>query len=400
MKTTVRLAVVGGSRGAYFSRSLNHLGGRAELVAVCDTDEGVLQKWKEDFPEVVGYSSYERLLEDPQVDAVFLATPLLLHASQAILAMKKGKHVMSEVIAAHTLEDSWELAETVEQTGLTYMMAENYCYMRSNMMIKNMVSQGAFGEITSAECGYIHDCRSLLHNRDGSLTWRGRKQRDFCGSTYPTHSLGPVSQWLGINREGGDEFDSLVTFSSKSRSTAKYFHEHFGGEHPGAGADFWKQGDSTVTLIRTKKGVVITLKYDTQSARPHNMTHYELQGTKGAYLSPRYDSEEPLIWLENQSAGAGAAAHAGREPEWGSLWNHADEWEHPLWKRWGEEANKAGHGGGDFFVLDEFVSAILEQRKPAIDVIDAITWSSVFPLSIQSIAEGGRPVKFVNFKHK
>ncbi|RAV20888.1 Gfo/Idh/MocA family protein [Paenibacillus contaminans] len=398
----IRLAVVGGRRGGYFSRSLARLAGRVELVAVCDSNEDVLQKWREEFPGIRAYDSYDRLIDDSNVDAVFLATPLFIHAEQAIRAMEAGKHVISEVIAAHTLEDCWKLTEAVEKTGMTYMMAENYCYMRPNMMVGHMSQQGLFGELTYAECGYIHDVRNLLHDKEGNLTWRGRLLRDYEGSTYPTHSLGPVAQWMGINREGGDELDSLVTFSSKSRAGAKYFGEHFGEEHPGSQADFWKNGDSTVTLIRTKKGALIALKYDIQSSRPHNMTHYTLQGTNGAYLSPRYAGEDPLVWIENVSKGVSYSEGKAEAPEaeWESLWSHADKWEHPLWKRWAKEAEQSGHGGGDFFVLDEFLSAIEERRRPAIDVYDAVTWSSVFPLSAQSMASGGTPVKFVDFRRK
>lgn len=393
MNSIVRLAVVGGQRGASFRNILDSLSDRVELTAVCDLNLEVLKRWQEKYPGIITFTSYEQLLESPSVDAVLLATPMLIHATQAVQALKAGKHVLSEVIASHTDEDSWKLVEAVRETGLTYMMAENYGYTRENMMIQNMTRAGVFGEITYAECGYIHDVRPLLHHSDGSLTWRGEYVRDYNGSTYPTHSLGPVAQWLGINKEGGDEFDELVTFNSMSRSSANYFNEHFGAAHPAAQPQYWSQGDTSTTLIRTKKGVLISLRVDLQSARPHNMVHYGLQGTKGAYMGPRHDGEDPLLWLEKDEEGSGDNSH----PKWKSLWNYKDKWEHSLWRQWSEQAISTGHGGGDFFVIEEFISAILDRRKPAIDVYDAVTWSSVYPLSVQSAASGGKPVKFVNF---
>ncbi|BBH23692.1 glycosyl hydrolase family 109 protein 2 [Paenibacillus baekrokdamisoli] len=399
IKNAIRLAVVGGGRGAYFSNCLARLKGRMELVAVCDNQIEVLGKWKKEFPTASAYNDYERLLEDPSIDAVFLATPLFIHANQAVQALRAGKHVISEVIAAHTLEDCWELVKAVEQTGLTYMMAENYCYTRSNMMLQNMLQHDLFGELVYAECGYTHDIRDLMHDRDGNLTWRGRLVRDYNGCTYPTHSLGPVAKWLRINREGGDELESLVTVTSKSRAAASYFNEHFGSEHPGSDSSYWRGGDATVTLIRTKKGALIALKYDIQSSRPHNMNHYTLQGTQGAYLSPRYEGEEPVVWLKDKSPGRSPANHGGAaHAEWQNFSQYSDKWEHPSWQRWAEEASSSGHGGGDFFVLEEFVSAIEEGRSPDVDVYDAVTWSSVFPLSVQSVSMGGVPVSFVNFK--
>lgn len=389
MAERVRLAVVGAGRGASFGHVLQALKDKAEFLAVCDLNEQALAQWKDQYPGIRAYNDYDKLLEDPDVDAVFVATPLFVHARQAIAALRAGKHVISEVIAAHTMDEAWELVEAVEQSGKTYMLSENYCYMRANMMIKNMVENGVFGELTSVEGGYIHDVRTLFHYADGELTWRGKLMKDFNGSTYPTHSLGPVAQWLGINQEGGDRLDTLVTVASKPVGAARYFERHFTASHPGASRDYWSHGDAVTTLIRTKNGVLITLKYDVQSSRPHNMAHYALQGAKGAYLGPRTDGESHLVWVEGSSPS---------EHQWESLWNYEGQWEHPMWKQYREEAEEAGHGGGDYFVLHEFVSAILEQRKPAIDVYDAVTWSCIFPLSAQSLAQGGAPVQIPDFR--
>lgn len=395
-KAPVRLAVVGGHRGATFQHSLAYLSDRIRLVAVCDKDETVLQRWKAQHPDLRSYSDYDRLLDDADVDAVFLATPLFIHAQQAIKGLRAGKHVVSEVIAAHTLEDGWELVETVERSGNVYMMAENYCYMRPNMMVKHMAERGLFGEITHAEGAYIHDCRALTHDAAGRLTWRGELQKQFNGMNYPTHSLGPVAQWLGVGKEGGDRFESIVTFVSQSASAQKYYRDVVGADHPGARIGYWNQGDSAVSLIRTERGAVIVLRVDWISSRPHNMTHYALQGTNGAYVSARHGAEEPLVWLEGVSPGV---SWSGKHPAtWETLWKYADAHEHPLWRRWRTEAESAGHGGGDFFVLGEFADAIRERRRPAIDVYDAVAWSAVFPLSGLSVAANGRTIPFPDFR--
>lgn len=127
MSRKVKLAVVGGRRGKHFKRALTALDDRMELVAICDHDESVLAAWKEEYPHVRSYVSYDQLLDNPNIDAVFLATPLFIHAKQSVAALRAGKHVLSEVTASHTIDDSWELVEAVEESGLVYMMAENYC---------------------------------------------------------------------------------------------------------------------------------------------------------------------------------------------------------------------------------------------------------------------------------
>ncbi len=88
---TVRLAVAGGNRGSRFDQVLNGLQDQIELVAVCDPSDAVRTAWTEGRPELTAYSSLEELVEDPTVDAVFIATPMLLHARQAQASMSFQK---------------------------------------------------------------------------------------------------------------------------------------------------------------------------------------------------------------------------------------------------------------------------------------------------------------------
>jgi hypothetical protein len=383
----VRLAIVGGGRGSAYQKSVEVLPEKVELVALCDQNPEVCARWKEQYPGLETYTDFQQILDHPNIDAVLLATPVLLHADQSVQLMRAGKHVLCEVSVAHTIEDCWKLVETVEETGRAFMMAENFCYLRMNLMIKNMAEQNAFGELTYAEAGYIHDVRDAMHRPDGSLLWRGELMRDYNGINYPAHSLGPVSQWLGINRT--DSFESMTTIASKPAAQADYFRSLFGEGHPGSKQEFWKQGDSVLSLIRTKGGVAIYLRNDFSSPRPHNYLSYGLQGTMGAFSSGRECQEEPVAWL---SAGEPQPA----PPRWKPLWDYAPQFEHPAWIEFGETASQVCYLS-EFFVLEEFVSAILENRAPAIDVYDSVAISSVFPLSIQSIEQNGQPVQFPDF---
>jgi predicted dehydrogenase len=383
----IRLAIIGGGRGTAYRKVCSFLSQKIELVALCDPKPEVQARWKADLPSLRIYSDFQQVLDDSEIDAALLATPMQMHAQQSIHLLQSGKHVLCEVAAAHTLDDCWELVEAVEKSGLHYMMAENFCYLRMNLLVRNMVEQGAFGELTHAECGYIHDVREATHLPDGSIAWRGELMRDFNGINYPTHSLGPVSQWLGINRT--DAFDYMMTVVSKNASQADYFSRKFGGEHPGAKPDYWKQGDSALTLLRTKSGVVVYLRNDFSSPRPWNYLHYGLQGTRGAFASGREVSEEPVAWLSSGETESSSA-------RWKPLWNFAAQFEHPLWEREGVIAQEASDLS-EYFVLQEFVDAIIENRPPAIDVYDSVVLSSIFPLSVQSAAKNGETVKFPDF---
>jgi predicted dehydrogenase len=392
----VRLAIVGGNRGTSFLNALHALSDRIDLTATCDLNELVLNQWKEKFPEIRTYSDYSRMLQDSSIDAVFVISPMHLHARHSIEALNAGKHVLSEVIAIQSLEEAWELVETVERTGLKYMMSENYCFSRSNLMVNHMAQQGLFGEITHVEGGYIHDLRHLIHHPDGSLTWRGQLHQNYNGVNYPTHSLGPAAQWINLNKAGGDRLKSISSHVSKSRALQHYFSDQYGKDHPAAREGFWRQGDSAVAALMTENGVLITLRVDWTSVRPHNKTHYMLQGTKGAYLSGRHPLEEDLLWLQDRSPLNG---EDGSEM-WELMSSYQPEYDHPKWKQWGHFAAGTKHGGGDFLVLEEFISAIQENRTPLVDVYDAITWSSVFFLSMESVKAGGNTVNFPDFKAK
>lgn len=387
---TVRLAVVGGRRGGSFNRALDVFKDRVQLVAICDLSEEMLARWREQHPGIRTTNSYDALVADDGVDAILIATPYSIHAPQAIQAMRAGKHVLSEVIAAFTIEECWQLIETVEQTGRTHMMSENYCYTRPNMMVLNMVQQGVFGDLTYAEGGYIHDTRNLMFTPAGELTWRGEGRRRWNGNTYPTHSLGPVAQWLGINRD--DRLATTATWVGPSIAACAYTKEHLGPDHPAAQPGFFIAADCAISLIKTARGRLIVLRRDTGSPRPHNMVHYQLQGERAAYLSPRHGKEDPLIWIDGVSPGSSPP-----DAEWESLWAHADRYEHPRWQARGADARGAGHGGGDFFVIDDFLTAIETGQRPAVDVVDAVTWSAIAPLSLESVRQGGAPVAVPDF---
>jgi len=397
----VRLGIVGGRRGHSFDAALGILADSVRPTAVCDLSSDVLAGWERQWPGIRTYARLEDLLESGACDAVYVATPLQGHARQAIAALRAGVHVLSEVVAAHTLDDCWALVEAVEASGATYMLAENYCYMRPNMMVRHMAEAGLFGELTYAEGGYIHDCRDLMFTSSGELTWRGELRRDTPGNSYPTHSLGPVAQWLGINQR--DRLVETATFVSHNAASWRYAAERFGPQHPAAAPRFFGGGDSATTLLRTAAGAVISLRVDWASARPHTMAHYALQGTAGAYLSPRTGDQdrpgdEPLVWLAGLSPGVSPPASAAQTPRWQTLWDYAARWEHPLWATWGQQAAQSGHGGGDFLVLHDFLRTLLHGQTPPIDVYDAVTWSCILPLSVRSVQAGGRPEPIPDFR--
>jgi predicted dehydrogenase len=320
-------------------------------------------------------NGYDAMLARDDIDGVLVATPTRFHCPMAIAAMKAGKHVATEVPAGFELDELWQLVDTKESTGKRYMMLENYLYSQRHMMIYQMARANAFGEPYYAECSYIHDCRFMLFKEDGSLDWWGEWVTKHYGNDYPTHALGPVSKWFGINE--GDRMTGCSSMMTSPRILQKYANERFGKDSWQARKK-WVQGDFVATLIQTAQGKVIRTDYDCNSPRPADI-YYLMQGTEGIYHSRSgiFFEDKPGLWEEPDS--------------------FLKEYGHAYWKEHGQQAKSSGHGGADYFVVRDFVNMVARDREPWVDVYDAATWSSIFACSQQSIDRNGSLVDMPDF---
>ena len=391
----VRIGLVGvGNRGTGLLKIFLDVPG-VEIPAIGDINEehlqnaqAIVEKAGHTRPE--GYSSgpedYLRLVARKDLDAVVTATPWELHTPIAVAAMKAGKYAATEVPAAITVDQCWELVHTSEQTGIPCMMLENDCFGRGALMALNLVEQGVLGEIIHCEGGYDHDIRAGLL-RNGQLSWRGMHALRRNANLYPTHPIGPIAWWTGINR--GDRFTYLTSMSSKSRGLSHYAAKHFGSDNINAKRQF-ADGDVNTSLIMTEKGVTITLNHDTQLPRPYSdsgdtkipLMVQRLQGTEGIF----FGSMEK-IYID------------GRSPnhKWEDAAAYYEQYDHFLWKALGEAARSSSHGGEDYVELHQFVRAVRNKTQTPVDVYDAATWSVIVALSEQSVAAKSAPVDFPDF---
>ncbi len=385
----VRVGVVGvGHQGSSHVRNFLRID-NVDVVAICDVTPANLarsQKAVTDAgrPPATGYGErgprdFERMIGEEQLDLVFTATPWEWHAPVLLAAMRAGRHAATEVPFGVTLDEVWELVETAERTRRHCVMMENCCYDRPEMMILNMVRRGVFGELLHAECGYLHDLRSLKLTDYYYDRWRVKHSVRRDGDLYPTHGLGPVAQWLDINR--GNQFDHLVSMSTKSRGLNAWAAEHIGPTSPEA-RQTYALGDVVTTLIRTKRGETIRISHDTDSPRPYSRDT-ALQGTKG--LVRKYP--EAKIYLEGRS----------KNDRWEELAAYRAQYDHPLWTGLDERAAGAGHGGMDYIEDYRLVQCLRQGAPMDMDVYDGAAWTAVIMLSEQSIAGRSRSVDFPDF---
>ncbi len=386
---TVRIGMVGvGGRGTGLLQTLLQIPG-VRIPAVCDIVEdrakqaqAVVEQAGGARPEAYtrGDHDYERLCARSDLDAVVSATPWQWHAPIAIASMKAGKVIGTEVPACQTIAEAWEMVKTSQETGVPCMMLENVNYFENVLAVLRMVREGVYGDLLHAEAGYQHDCRFLAFTEDGKLTWRGEHCAAHNGNLYPTHPIGPIAWWMGINR--GDRFTHLTSMSTSSQCLREYAARRFGPDHPLAKRRY-ATGDVNTTLLHTEKGRTVTLYYTITTPRAYDLI-FRLQGSKGIYeggydrtyiegVSPVADTPEPFAPYQAKYA-------------------------HPLWKSLEEQAKKnGGHGGCDYIVMHEFVRAVRQRAPLPQDVFDAVTWSAIVPLTMESVAKNGALVPFPDF---
>ncbi|MHB0998461.1 MAG: Gfo/Idh/MocA family oxidoreductase [Armatimonadota bacterium] len=385
----VRVGAVGvGARGTFLLDTMLAFPD-VEVPAICDIDVNAA-KYAQDLVEkktgkrptiyTKSETDWKNLCDRDDLDAVVSATPWEWHAPIAIAAMRAGKYIGTEVPACVTMKECWDLIRTSQETGMPCMMLENVNYFQNTLAVTRMIREDVIGEIQHAEAGYQHDCRFLAFKDDGQLTWRGKHMAEKNGNLYPTHPIGPVAWWMNINR--GNRFIKLSSISTKSRALRDYAEKKFGADHPLAKREY-ALGDVNTTLIEVSNGMTITLYFDLCSPRPYDMI-FRVQGTKGIY-----EGTHDRIHIEGVTP----------EGQWETFsTKYQDKYEHPIWRSLGDEAIKnGGHGGCDFIVVSEFLNAVRNRTQTPQDVYDAVTWSAIVPLTIESVSKHGKAIDFPDF---
>lgn len=383
----VRLGFVGcGLQGTEHIKNLLAIEG-VELRAVCDIAPEKVANAQQlaraaGKPEPRGFTNgprdFERLCAEEDLDLVFTATPWEWHVPVMLSAMRNGKHAVTEVPMAQTVEDCWKLVETAEKQRKHCLMMENCCYDRPEMMVLHMLRKGLLGEAMHAEVGYQHDLRAIKFETKDEGLWRRAHATRLNANLYPTHGLGPAAQAMGVNR--GDQFDYLVAMAGNSRGLQDFQREHLAEDDPRR-RERYVLGDVHTSLIRTKLGKTIYMVHDTNLPRPY--ARYNLfQGSKGIYMGfpPRFyvDGQEP--------------SHRYKP-----LAEFAAEWDHPLWKADRVVNAKHGHGGMDFLEDLRLIECLRQGTPTDFDVYDAAAWSVMVELTGKSAGSRSKPIDIPDF---
>ncbi|MDN5203177.1 Gfo/Idh/MocA family oxidoreductase [Fulvivirgaceae bacterium BMA10] len=398
----LRLAFIGtGLRGRNHVRNMI-VEKDVECVAISDIDpeavketKKLFDKYNVGFPKVYGEHeySYREMLEKEDLDAVVIAPNWKWHTTMCIDAMEAGVFTGVEVAGAFSVDECWDLVNTHQRTGTHLMFMENVCYRRDVMAVLNMVRDNVFGELLHLRGGYMHDLRHVKfddgkggvafgENGFAEARWRTEHSLRRNGDLYPTHGLGPVSMMVNMNR--GNRLLSISSFATKSRSLQSYVAKHpKGGKYHAYTQLDWQLGDIVTSTITTANGETIIITHDTNTARPYSLD-FRVQGVEGVI---DFDYGTQRIHIQEKTQ-----AHS-----WEDAKPWLKEYDHPLWKEFGDVARDAGHGGMDFFLDRQFIQSAKDNTPPVIDVYDAATMRAITPLSEASIREGGAVQQIPDF---
>lgn len=392
---TVRVGIIGlGNRGSGTVSRLASIEG-VEIKALCDLEADRVAAAAESLQGTLhnpdGYSGgeneWKKVCEREDIDLISIVTPWHLHTPMAVYAMKHEKHAYTELPAAQTIDECWELVETSEKTRKHCVQICASCHESLKATVLNMVRKGFFGEIIHGEGAYIHDLlerynfdKDMYHNN-----WRLKENINRNGNLYPQHGLGPVAQMMDLNY--GDQMDYMVSMSSNDFMMNKKANEL------AAEDDFWEpytdwdyRGNINTSIIRTHRGRTIMIQHDVTSPRP-NVRFDLISGTKGTFKAgPNRISTSHDGWVPQE--------------EFKSL---IEKYTPKITKRFNELLSqaKSGNARHSYYNVDardwRLIDCLRNGLPVEMDVYDAALWSAVIPLSEWSVANGSKPVKVPDF---
>lgn len=362
----VKTAVIGLHRGAQLAEFMLKYCKSLELVAVADLDKPLADKFAQEHNVPAVYYSLDEVLKT-DVEAVVLATPIPDHAAHVIQSLEAGKHVLSEVISATTIEDCQKLADAIKRSGKKYMMEENYCYYLPLTIVQKMIEYGMFGDVYYGESDYLMDFQLRKTFPDNMGPWRKDVYFGRRGHPYITHSLGPLCYTMGsdiktVTCMGAGQYDGLVA-------------------------------DRTcVLMLQTENGGMVRLRNSFICNRPDMYTYYSLQGTKGCYQGSVGGTDNHRVHIRGICG----------PQEWRDVY----DFKGLLPKEWdiipeGFDVTKDNgtcfYDSGTPLLLEAFAKSIINDTEPPISAKRSINWTAAGILSEMSIKNGGAPIEVPDF---
>lgn len=365
----IKIGVFGAWRGNSYINLFNK-DDEIEIVAVCDKNIDNLCE-NNDLPDsVLFFKDFDEFLCEGKkhgMNAVFLANYFNQHTPFAIKAMNAGMNVISECTAASTLSECVELVECVERTGCKYMLAENYPFSTPNIKMGEIVASGALGSLLYAEGEYNHSGNNeeLKRLTPGEFHWRAWMPRTY----YVTHALGPIMYMT--------KSEPRYVSARAAHSDLLYELKDWRHNYDGTGIMFCEMDNGMISM------------FTGCTAMASDYSRYRVCGDLASVESGNNIGENKVRRFY--------FSHTKPENEEQVELLDADLAE---FGEKGMKAKNAGHGGGDFWIVEEMKDCFEGRKDCFFDVYRSVAMSATAILGWRSCLNHGENFRIPDFRIK
>jgi predicted dehydrogenase len=364
----IRIGIVGGNFGRSF---YFHEHPDCVVEAVSDLRPERRDALMETYRCPKSYESLEKLILDRNVDAVAIFTPAPDHVRHVVATLKSGKHALSAVPAAMSLDECALLLETVKSTGLTYMMAETSYYQQATISARRFFQEGRFGTVYYTESEYHHAGLEALFFENGQRTWR----HGLPPMHYPTHCTAHLVSVTG---------ERLVEVSCLGWGDGDPILQDNAYGNP-----FWNE----TAFFRTSAGHAFRVAVFWKGAH-RGTERAQWYGDRMSFFCPNPNGMGPVVVRSGKQVEKDSGGFVRQLPE-------HEKYEQPAW--WATDMlpaplrHDSGHEGSHTFLTHEFVDALVKGRRPAVDVHEALAYTAPGIVAHQSALKGGLQMKIPSF---
>lgn len=366
----IRVAVIGVGFGQHFL-PIYQAHPNSVLEAICCRSEQKAKEVGEKYKVKKIYTDYWKLLEDKEIDAVHIVTPCEDHGWMSIAALKAGKHTACTVPVGMSLGEIEAVVKAQKETGKTYMMMETAVFTREYLYIERLRGQGKLGKIQFVRGSHLQD----MSMEGWSEFWNGLPPM-----WYATHCVGPC---LEIIKTGG----LAKRVSCRGSGTIRedfipLYNSPFSFETAHVEVE---SSDVICEVSRFVHGV--TRQYcETLDVYGSDASVEWRRKSDGDLLL--FDGGENVKNIQPPDAEENLPKELVRFTTSATV----SDKEHNSFLQGG------GHGGSYPHLVNEYIGAIIEGRKPLIDIVKAANWSAVGFCAHQSALQGGKPIEIPDYR--
>ena len=365
---SIRVGIIGMGFGKEFIAIYQNLPG-CEVKAISQRNEKMLNEIADSFNIKSRYTDWKRMLDDKEIDAIHVVSPILDHVNMSIAALEAGKHTACTVPMGTSIDDLKRIIAARKKSGKVYMMMETAVYTREYLFCKKLLKEGKIGRIQFARGSHIQN----MGLKGWPDYWPG-----FPPMHYGTHAISPL---LDITDDIPEYVICHGSGSINAERTAKY------------GSPFAVE-TATFRLKKTQLAVEATRAlYET--VRQYRES-FDLYGDKTSFEWEQIADEGSVLFEGGEEVRRLIAPDAGDllPPEIREFTKR----QHILDQSHVSFIQGAGHGGSHPHLVYEFISAIKEKRDSAVDAVKAAYWTGAGICAHESAMKKGEKVYIPDFQ--